>query len=219
MRSLGIDVAVDHLDLVCVEEHYLIRDIARVAPDDLMPYIVALGPDIVAVDSPPQWAREGSSRQAERELSRLGIQSYRTPGDPARQKNRFYDWMRCGFEVFRMVASLGYPRYAAGAPSHCAIEIFPHASAVALAGCLRPRGLRKRWWRSGLLKRLGIEDPRLANQDRIDAALAAVTGLYALEGIFVAIGEPAEGVVVLPVSRVPERYAPGRIIQRVRGDR
>ncbi|BCZ24053.1 hypothetical protein MTY59_39080 [Mycobacterium senriense] len=43
----------------------------------------------------------------------------------------------------------------------------------------------------------------LPSIDAVDAALAALTGLRALEGQFTAIGDPAEGVIVVPVAPLP----------------
>jgi hypothetical protein len=43
-----------------------------------------------------------------------------------------------------------------------------------------------------------VDVATLRSQDEVDAALAALTGLLALEGEFVAVGDPDEGVIVLP---------------------
>ncbi len=43
----------------------------------------------------------------------------------------------------------------------------------------------------------------LASTDQVDATLAALTGAVALEGGFTAVGDPEEGVIVLPVDRLP----------------
>jgi hypothetical protein len=44
---------------------------------------------------------------------------------------------------------------------------------------------------------------RVWTQDQIDAALAALAGLIALEGHHCSVGDPAEGVILLPVSGPP----------------
>jgi hypothetical protein len=47
--------------------------------------------------------------------------------------------------------------------------------------------------------------------DQVDAALAALTGLYALERRFSAPGDPREGQIVLPSASLPARpYRRGR---------
>jgi hypothetical protein len=43
----------------------------------------------------------------------------------------------------------------------------------------------------------------LPNVDRIDAALAALTGVLALEGESSFLGDPNEGVILVPVSKLP----------------
>jgi hypothetical protein len=146
---------------------------------------------VVAVDSPPGWALAGRSRAAERELARLGIHSYAVPVDPG--DHAFYSWMRTGFEVFSRLAAV-YPLYLQGESvlGHC-VEVFPHASAVVLAGSLQPPGWSKSRWRRSILAQRGIQDKGLHSTDLVDAALAALTGLEALDGNYCAVGDPREG--------------------------
>ena len=73
------------------------------------------------------------------------------------------------------------------------MEVFPHATAVVLAGSLPPKGVTKRAWRERVLHAQGVRTDELTSIDRIDAALAALTGLLALEGKRFAPGRPARG--------------------------
>ena len=73
------------------------------------------------------------------------------------------------------------------------MEVFPHATAVVLAGSLPPKGVSKRVWRERVLHAQGVRTDELTSIDRIDAALAALTGLLALEGKRFAPGRPAGG--------------------------
>ena len=158
-------------------------------------------PDIVAVDSPPYWGLEGNSRLVERALREKGIQSFATPSinDRQRQENRFYCWMKVGFAIFEKLAP-SYPRYREGDLNHTAIEVFPHATAVFLAGSHRPDNLSKVCWRRMILENVGAKNlEKLSNADLVDAALAAITGIRALEGICSSFGDPMEGVIVVPV--------------------
>jgi predicted nuclease with RNAse H fold len=174
-----------------------------------------LHPAVIAIDSPPHFAAAGSSRQCERELARLGIHCYFTPAKQAASGNRFYDWMRQGHRVFALAAEAGYPLYRPGRPVRgSAIEVFPHASAVVLRESLPPSGCsknrrRKARWRREALQRSGVATGQLASLDLIDAALAALTGLLALEGCFCTVGDsrPEDGVIVLPARRLAHRYA------------
>jgi predicted nuclease with RNAse H fold len=207
LRALGIDVGVTKgLDLVVLEEDLIPRQAwRRVGLGQLGGLIEEAAPDVVAIDSPPGWARGGRSRQAERELRALGIQSFGTPTRRRATGNAFYTWMRRGFRAFRIAEGRGYRRYGSGSPRRSALEVFPHATAVVLAGCLPPSGADKRRWRTRLLRDRGVQVATLGSADQVDAALAALTGIEAVRGRATAVGDPAEGVIVVPSSALPGR--------------
>ena len=204
MRSLGIDVSASRgLDLVLLDEHAAIEAThRRVEPADLPPLIAEYAPDVVAIDSPPSWGTSGGSRLTERELRRFGIQSFGTPSDPKKADNAFYDWMRVGMAAFDAVAKT-HPRYRNGSVRGTAMEVFPHASAVVLAECLPPATATKRAWRERVLRAHHVAADQLRSMDQVDAALAALTGLLALRGRCTALGDPKEGVIVLPARTLP----------------
>ena len=113
--------------------------------------------------------------------------------------------------VFALVDRLGYP-LATGRPyRQRAIEVFPHATAVVLAGCLPPRGERKRQWRERVLRMQCVRTDDLTTVDRLDAALAALTGLLVLDGHESHLGDPSEGVIVIPTSAPAPTYRPGTL--------
>lgn len=211
MRSIGIDVGAKRkgLDAVLLDESMVPSEARRHAGlEEIAELIRQVRPDVVAIDSPPAWGRSpGGSRLTEREIRRFGIQSFGTPSDLKKANSVFYDWMRAGFEVFEAAAREGFERYGSGPVAGKAIEVFPHASAVVLAGCLPPRGVTrggaKREWRRGVLRAQGVETDDLRSTDQVDAALAALTGLYALSDRCFAPGDPAEGVIVLPSATLP----------------
>jgi predicted nuclease with RNAse H fold len=207
LRALGIDVGVRKgLDLVVLDDSPEVDATHRaVHLGDLRPLIEGSEADVVAIDSPPRWAGAGSSRRTEREIRLFGIQSYGTPRADQGEEHPFYEWMRVGFEVFRIAALAGFPRYRGGPAAGTAIEVFPHASVVVLAGCLPPRGPRKAAWRSSVLRANGVNVEGLRSLDQVDAALGALTGLRALTGRSCALGDPSEGVIVLPARSLPAR--------------
>ena len=215
MRALGIDVAVGKgLDLVLLDDRkvpFLI--VPRAGLDDVERVVREGKPDIVAIDSPPRWARDGRSRATENELARLNIHAFRTPS-AAHGKAATFDWMRRGMEVFGVVERLGYPCATARPWKGRAIEVFPHATAAVLAGCLSPTAMRKRAWREQVLAMAGVRTEELTTLDQIDAALAALTGLHALQGQVTALGDPGEGVIVLPTNAPATRYRPGTVADR-----
>jgi predicted nuclease with RNAse H fold len=207
VQALGIDVGVRKgLDLVVLDGRLRpMERYRRVDLTDLGSRLGELRPDVVAIDSPPGWARAGRSRSTERELRLFGIQSYGTPTEDRGIDHPFYEWMRIGFEVFRIAARSGYRRFAGGTPRNSAMEVFPHASAVVLAGCLPPRGVRKAAWRAGVLRDAGVRGDDLRSPDQVDAALGALTGLVALRGRCTTLGDPREGVIALPARVLPPR--------------
>ena len=204
MRSLGIDVSASRgLDLVLLDEAAaILATHRRVEPADLLPLVEELAPDVVSIDAPPAWGTTGGSRLTERELRRFGIQSFGTPSDPKKADNAFYDWMRVGMSAFDAIAD-AFPRYRNGNVRGRALEVFPHASAVVLAECLPPTTTTKRAWRERVLRGHDVAIEQLRSMDQVDAALAALTGLLAMRGRFTALGDPKEGVIVIPTRTLP----------------
>jgi len=205
VRSLGVDVGVAKgLDLVLLDESLRpVETARRIDPSDLTNLIQDMEPDVVAIDSPPAWGSGKGSRRTERELRGFGIQSYGTPAAGERDDHPFYAWMKVGFQAFEEAARAGFPRYAGGTVRGHAIEVFPHATAVALSGCVPSKKVRKREFREAVLRAQRVETAGLRSMDQVDAALAALTGLLALKGRHSALGDPKEGVIVLPVSSLP----------------
>jgi predicted nuclease with RNAse H fold len=207
LRALGIDVAVRRgLDLVLLGgDRTILKRHRRVAVEEVGELAADSGADVVAIDAPPGWALSGRSRLTERELRLFGLQSFNTPSDRRMAEHPFYAWMTVGFRVYEAVADR-YPRYrGTGSVKRSAIEVFPHASAVVLAGCLQPDGVGKPEWRRAVLRDHGLDVRTLRSLDQVDAALAALTGLFALERRFSAPGDPREGQIVLPSATLPAR--------------
>ncbi len=203
MVSVGVDIAEARkgLDVVALDDQRaIIERIARASLADVVASIMRIAPDVVCIDSPPAWAQSGKSRTAERALRQLGITAFSTPTDPG--DHPFYRWMRVGFAVFSSIADC-YPYYRSGSIRGTALEVFPEASATLLTGTLCPRG-QKTLFRRAVLRAHDIDDVSLTSIDAVDAALAALTGLHALEGRFTAVGDPAEGVIVVPVAPLPD---------------
>lgn len=215
MRALGIDVGVRKgLDLVLLEDRVVLDTARRVRVEELARLVGDLGPDVVAIDAPPAWAASGRSRRTERELRWFGIQSFNTPSDARMAEHPFYEWMTVGFAAFHAIEE-SFPRYRGGYVKGTAIEVFPHATTVVLAGCLPPRGVPTHAWRRQILRAQGVEARSLRSADQVDAALAALTGAYALERRFSAPGDPREGQIVVPAASLPGRpYRRGTVPAR-----
>ncbi len=133
-------------------------------------------------------------------MRRNGINSFSAPHDPG--DHSFYHWMRIGFSTYASL-STSYPLYRAGSPAGTAAEIFPHASAALLAGKLHATGREKESLRRRVLGTHDVDDSDPPSVDRVDAALSALTGTLALEGTYTTVGNPDEGVILLPGRNLP----------------
>ncbi len=198
MSALGIDVGVRKgLDLVLIDDDRVLDCARRVRVDELAGWIEAWRPVAIGVDSPRVFGTNGP-RATGVAVRRLGIRLYATPWQPQKIASAFYDWMRVGHAVFQVCAQAGYALFDGARARGAVMEVFPHACAVVLHGRLRPAGVRKEAWRRDALRRAGMDDGRLRGIDQVDAALAALAARRALEGLFIAPGDPSEGVIVLP---------------------
>ncbi len=194
------------LDLVALDsDRQVVASHGRLTVDGVAGLVLGeLRPDIVCIDSPSGWSLSGRSRQAERDLARLRISAYATGPDPG--AHSFYRWMRVGFSVFDAVTDR-YPLFRGDDPSGRAAEVFPNASAVFLAGRAKAKAESKVQFRRQVLHARGVDNGPLPDIDRVDAALAALTGLLALEGQWSHVGDPDEGVILLP-ARCWDRLPP-----------
>jgi predicted nuclease with RNAse H fold len=222
---LGVDVSLGRgLDVVLLEDSRVKETWSRIGPGALADLLRELRPAVVAVDAPPspglgllQDEAERAAlpappapgthlhrRVAEYELSRRGIGSHQTHHD----ETRLFSWMTAGFETFAAAAQAGYPVYLGAGPSTgVALEVFPYASYVVLAGCLSPG---RRWrlaWRRSVMAAAGLQGlAEGATIDQVDAACAALTGERFVAGSGCWLGDVREGVIVLPMPAVEERY-------------
>jgi predicted nuclease with RNAse H fold len=203
--AVGIDVAEEHngLDLVALDGRKVCESAGKLSVGDAARMVNDLHPKIVCIDSPSSWARAGKSRLAERVVHRCKIGIFFTPSDPA--GNPFYGWIETGIELYRALLP-SYPLYRGGSPVDTVAEVFPNACSVLLHGALRPIGMTKNAFRRGVLSSHRVEATKdeLRNLHRVDAALAALTGVLALEGTYTSVGDQDEGVILLPVKDLPQ---------------
>lgn len=225
MRVLGVDVSLGRgLDVALLEDTVVKETWNRVGPRALTELLWTHRPDGVAIDAPPSAGlgllRDDAERSrlsvpppsgkhlarrvAEYELSRRGIGSHQTHYEEA----KLFSWMTAGFETFAAAREAGYAAYLGrGRARRTALEVFPYASYVALSGCLSPG---RRWrvaWRRAVLAETGVAGlPEIAGIDLLDAACAAFTGACFLDGQGSFVGDPREGVIVLPVHRLEDHY-------------
>jgi predicted nuclease with RNAse H fold len=215
VRSLGIDVGLHHHDAVLLDGRAAPHAAVRFSEPSLLGDLVECWrPEVVAIDAPPSFAPSGGSRLAERELHRRGIRVFPCPSAERAEGNSFFDWMRTGFALFAVAAEAGFELSVdARAVRGSAVEVYPHGTAVALRGARPAAGVlrtssRKRAWRAQVLTDTGLDVDAAWTVHQVDAALAALTGVRALEGAAIGVGRPDEGVIVVPVVSLLDSYLP-----------
>ncbi len=225
MRVFGVDVSLGRgLDVVLLEDMVVKETWNRMGPRALTELLWTHRPHAVAIDAPPKAGlgllrddaerarlpvpppagKHLARRVAEYELSRRGIGSHQTHYEEA----KLFSWMTAGFEVFAAARGAGYAVYLGpGRARRMALEVFPYASYVALSGCLSPGRRWRAAWRRAVLAEAGVAGlPEIAGIDLLDAACAAFTGARFLDGEGSFVGDPREGVIVLPVHRLEDHY-------------
>ena len=195
------------------------RDPDQVAA--LMAWIARHEPSVVAVDAPQDYRRPArraseaatspgaAQRACDRELMARRISLYPVPSRQAVAdgRSRLPDWMKAGFDYFRRLRRMGFevPDQAVmpgalGAPP-AALEVYPYGTFAALLGALPPSkatraGLRLRVL---TLRRAGLEWDEYFDHDSLDALAAALTAWRFQQGRATPLGDPAEGLIWLPV--------------------
>jgi predicted nuclease with RNAse H fold len=155
-------------------------------------------------------------------LFRRGLPLYPVPA-AGQSPQGWEQWIGVGFEMFAALAPLGVYRpedAAAGiAPVGSAAlrfgrvcETYPDAIFCGLLGH-RPSAKRTPWGlqqRIAALRIKGVTDADGGlwhrTLDELDACAAAYAAYALAAGLGVWVGEPAEGVVVLPVAQLADRY-------------
>jgi predicted nuclease with RNAse H fold len=156
---------------------------------------------VIAVDAPCRWSKDGHSRPAERSLMKSKIWCFSTPtremavGHPTKH----FAWMLMGEELFQEIKH-DFPicRKMPATGRKCCFETFPHAITWHLRGGDADAFL-KRKQRRELLEKAGIDLSELTNIDLVDAALCALTAYHAATGKECeAFGETDTGLIIVP---------------------
>ncbi len=177
---------------------------------------------------PPGSSRYAGYRVGEYELRRRGIRLRPVPDSPDKASG----WVRLGWELYGALRKVGYTFFP-GAGERIVAEVHAHASFTALLGH-RPFGrqsLEGRVQRQLVLydRCDGVPDPMVAfeeitrhrllrgdlmldglllRHDELDAVVAAYTAwLIGCEpGSVCAVGDPDEGLIVMPVPELRPKY-------------
>lgn len=147
---------------------------------------------VIAIDAPCRWSKDGHSRPGERALMQKGIWCFSTPRrETAVERKRqhalgnasnHYGWMLRGEALFRALED-EFPlcRELPTAGRKSCFETYPHAITWHLRGG-NADARQKRKQRRALLEEAGIDLTELTNIDLIDAALCALTAYHAATG-------------------------------------
>jgi predicted nuclease with RNAse H fold len=193
-RWAGIDVGGRRkgFDCAAVDRYGLVKGPANLKEvDEVLQWLISVDPRVVALDSPRTAAPDGeTSREGERSLARAVCGIRWTPDRARLRTNRYYEWVRHGFELYDAVTKASHET------GWTVIEAFPTASWTRWAG-RRGNSSRAIWTRQALesLALTGLPSKRL-NQDERDAIAAALTARLYEERRCEAFGE-----IVVPTER------------------
>jgi hypothetical protein len=180
------------------------------------------------ISPPPKPGRWTGFRIAEYLLRQHHISTYKTPSD----EQDCPGWMRMGFQLYKRLEGFGYQPYPAAEAPLQWLEVYPHACYCVLLGQapLPKNTFEGRIQRQLALveQKLYVPDPmdlfeeitrhrllmgilpvsELYSQGELDALVAAYTAwLAATQPNKVSgLGDPAEGVVVLPAAELKRHY-------------
>ena len=155
-------------------------------------------PKVIAVDAPCGWSRDGYSRQAERDLAKLGIHSFFTPTHEKASQSKFYDWVFNAQRLFSELSKTHFLFQENNTQTPIVFETFPHAVVCAVRGEIVSASPKVAIRRKILqdLNMVGLE--QLKNIDFVDAALCALAAEYFINGSYKALGNDEEGYIVIP---------------------
>ncbi|MCA9032069.1 MAG: DUF429 domain-containing protein, partial [Planctomycetaceae bacterium] len=156
---------------------------------------------VIAVDAPCRWGKDGRSRPAERALMQERISCFSTPTreQAVAHRTNNYGWMLRGEELFReLEGDFQICRELPRQGQKCCFETYPHAITW------NPRGgnadASRKWeQRRELLAQAGVALTNLTSIDLVDAALCALVAYHAATGkACKSYGEPDTGLIIVP---------------------
>lgn len=180
--------------------------IATLKASEIEAWCLKLDARVVGIDAPCRWSTTGRSRWVERKLRDEGIKCFYTPSKEVAETNDFYQWMRLGAELYRLIEQHYrlFDGVAAPTTDRSCFETFPHAVACTLAGKI-VSAKHKRSDRRKLLRQAGMDTEALTNIDTLDAALCALTAHHLVARTFQKYGDAVEGFIVVPTCALTPR--------------
>lgn len=194
---LGVDLASSAArasGYAVLDEQARLRAIGLVVgDDDVLSLALHWAPHLVALDAPLSWPADPDSggRQCEQRLAGEGIGTFRTT-----RRTIIRSLVERGIALSTVLRARGLE----------VVEIYPYGSKVRLFGRRIPKKTTpdgRTWLRrrlEALIPGLGDFEGSLTH-DELDAIVAAYTGLLRDRGSTEDVGDPAEGVICLPLRR------------------
>ena len=185
-RVVGVDLAglPTRITGLCYLDSRLICELAKAKEDyEIFSFIFEKSPEVIAIDAPLSLPRNGMFRVCEREVMKLGVR----PLSPLLRSMRTLTE-----RAMRLRRILEERRYRV-------IEVFPTGARKLLN--LPSKKMGRRALREALAAH-GLKNiPEDVDQHLLDAVICALIGLYYLRGEYLEVGDPEEGVIILPKPR------------------
>jgi len=183
---MGVDVGGRRkaFDAALVEDQSLTDLRQRQSVDDVVAWVAAAKPSVVAIDSPRSGAPPGRTHRPEEKEVRDEVCGIRwTPSSTELEGNPYYEWIVEGLRLYEALAREPVE----------VIECFPTASWTRWHGSRD--GRRRAAWTREALAALELEGvPSRTNQDKRDAIAAALTARDYHQGHFDAFGD-----IIVPI--------------------
>ena len=185
-RVVGVDLAglPTRVTGLCYLDSRLVCELARARGDEeIFSFIFERCPEVIAIDAPLSFPRDGMFRVCEREVMRLGAR----PLSPLLKSMKALT--ERAMRLRRVLEREGYK----------VIEVFPTGARKFLN--LPSKKMGRRVLREALAAQ-GLKNiPEDVDQHLLDAVICALIGLYYLRGEYLEVGDPEEGVIILPKPR------------------
>jgi predicted nuclease with RNAse H fold len=187
-RWMGVDVGGKRkaFDAALVEDEHLACLRQRQSVADVVTWVAAAKPTVVAIDSPRSCAPPGHTHRPEEKRIRDAICGIRwTPPTAHLEANPYYEWIVEGLGLYDALAHMPVE----------VIECFPTASWTRWHGARK--GRPRAFWTREALAGLDLRGlPSRTNQDKRDAIAAALTARDYERGRCEFFGE-----IVVPTAR------------------
>jgi len=196
MEFIGIDLAgVETRDSgICILDEDLKAEAFILKSDDkIINYIIKVRPDIIAIDAPLSLPfgrcclkdtcsckNKGHLRACDRELLKMKIKFFPITLGPMRKLTER------GIRLKDMIEGKGFR----------VIEVYPGGAQDMLGIPRKQKGIDE--LRKGLVK-IGIKEiHKVVSHDELDAITSALVGKMYIEGDYLALGNPKEGLIIMP---------------------